>query len=146
MNKEKVLKALNLDLEHEMSAMIRYLHHSFIVTGPMRGPLITLFRNQARDSMNHAIVLGEKVTALGGHPSVQIQEIYEPGEQSIEEMLHEDLEGERMHLNNYEQQLELVQDNTPLRIMLEQMLVEETRHAEELEMYLRQSKPAVTAK
>jgi len=146
MNKEKVLKALNLDLEHEMSAMIRYLHHSFIVTGPMRGPLVTLFRNQARDSMNHAIVLGEKITALGGHPSVKIQEIYEPGEQTIEEMLKEDLEVERLHLNNYEQQLELVQDNTPLRIMLEQMLVEETKHAEELEMYLRQSKPALAAK
>jgi len=145
MDKAKVLKALNLDLEHEMSAMVRYLHHSFIVSGPLRGPLVSLFRQQARDSMTHAITLGEKITALGGHPSVKIQEIYEPGDQTIEEMLQEDLEVEKLHIGNYEEQLELVQDNTPLRIMLEQMVVDETKHAEELEMYLRQSKPAVKA-
>lgn len=145
MDKAKVLKALNLDLEHEMSAMVRYLHHSFIVSGPLRGPLVSLFRQQARDSMTHAITLGEKITALGGHPSVKIQEIYEPGDQTIEEMLQEDLEVEKLHIGNYEEQLELVQDNTPLRIMLEQMVVDETKHAEELEMYLRQAKPAVKA-
>ena len=79
MDKTKVLEALNLDLEHEMSAMIRYLHHSLIVTGPLRGSLSGLFRTMATDSMNHAIKLGEKIVALGGHPSVKIQEIYEPG-------------------------------------------------------------------
>lgn len=143
MDKAKVLNALNLDLEHEMSAMIRYLHHSFIVSGPLRGPLVSLFRTRARDCMNHAIKLGEKITALGGHPSVKIQEIYEPGEQTLEEMLHEDLEVERTHLKLYEEHLELVQDNTPLRVLLEQVLVEETQHVEELEMYLRSSKQTV---
>jgi bacterioferritin len=142
MDKAKVLKALNLDLEHEMSAMIRYLHHSFIVSGPMRGPLVTLFRNRARDCMNHAIKLGEKISVMGGHPSVKIQEIYEPGDQTIEEMLKENLEVEKSHLQMYEEQLLLVQDNTPLRIMLEQILVEETAHVEELEMYLRDSERA----
>lgn len=137
MDKAKVLKALNLDLEHEMSAMIRYLHHSFIVAGPMRGPLVGMFRAKAKDCMNHAIKLGEKITAMGGHPSVKIQEIYEPGEQTIEEMVKENVEVEKLHLKLYEEQLELVKDNTPLRLLLEQLLVEETTHMEELEMYLR---------
>lgn len=137
MDKEKVLEALNLDLEHEMSSMIRYLHHSFIVSGPLRGPLVTMFRNKATDSMRHAIKLGEKITALGGHPSVKIQEIYEPGDQTIEDMLRENLEAEKFHLSLYEKQLNLVQDNTPLRLMVEQVIVEESSHIEELEMYLR---------
>ncbi len=136
MDKKKVLEALNLNLEHEMSAMVRYLHHSFITTGPSRGPLVSMFRTQATDSMMHAIKLGEKIVALGGHPSVKIQEIYEPGEQSIEEMLEEDLEMEKHHLGMYEQQLSLVQDNTALKLMLEQIIVEETDHVEQLEMYL----------
>ncbi len=139
MDKKKVLEALNLDLEHEMSAMIRYLHHSFIVTGPLRGTLVNMFRTKARESMDHAITLGEKITALGGHPSVKIQEIYEPGDQTIEEMLEENLECERKHLDMYEKQLNLVQDNTPLRLMFEQVIVEETAHIEDLEMYLRDS-------
>src|SRR5271155_2580200 len=119
MNKEKVLEALNLDLEHEMTSIVRYLHHSFIVTGPIRAPLVSMFRKMATDSMQHAIKLGEKIVALGGHPSVKIQEVYEPGEQTIEEMLRENLEAEKQHLGLYEKQLELVQDNTPLRLMLE---------------------------
>lgn len=136
MDKKKVLEALNVDLEHEMSAIVRYLHHSFIVTGPTRGPLVQLFRGQAMDSMQHAIKLGEKICALGGHPSVKISEIYEPGDQTIEEMIAEDLEMEKEHLQRYEDQLDLADDNTPLRLMLEQILVEETSHVEELEMYL----------
>ena len=138
MDKKKVLEALNLDLEHEMAAIVRYLHHSFIVTGPNRGPLVQMFRAQATDSMQHAIKLGEKIVALGGHPSVKIQEIYEPGEQTIKEMLQENLNAEKMHLELYEKQLnEIMQDNTPLRLMFEQVIVEEAQHIEELEMYLR---------
>lgn len=136
MDKKKVLEALNLDLEHEMSAIVRYLHHSFIVTGPTRGPLVSMFRAQANDSMQHAILLGEKIVALGGHPSVKIQEVYEPGEQTIEEMLEEDLEMEKHHVGMYEKQLSLVQDNTALKLMIEQIIVEETTHVEQLEMYL----------
>src|SRR6201987_1302395 len=101
MDKKKVLEALNQDLEHEMAAIVRYLHHSFIVTGPIRGPLVAMFRQQAQDSIQHAIKLGEKIVALGGHPSVKVQEVYEPGDQSIEEMLREDLEMERKHLELY---------------------------------------------
>lgn len=137
MDRKKVLEALNLDLEHEMTSIVRYLHHSFIVSGPIRAPLVAMFRSMASDSMQHAIKLGEKITAMGGHPSVRIQEIYEPGEQSILDMLKENLEAEKHHLQLYEKQLELVQDNTPLRLMLEQVVVEESNHIEQLEMYLR---------
>lgn len=146
MDKQKVLDALNLDLEHEMAAIVRYLHHSFIVVGPTRGPLVTMFRTQALDSMQHAIKLGEKICALGGHPSVKVQEVYEPGDQTIEEMLREDLEMERDHLNTYEKQLKLFEDNTALRLMLEQILVEETAHVDELAMYLGPTKTAAAVK
>src|SRR5579883_2952431 len=128
-----------------MAAIVRYLHHSFIVKGPTRGPLVSMFRRQAQDSMQHAIKLGEKICALGGHPSVRVQQVYEPGDQTIEEMLREDLDMEREHLALYEKQLQLFQNNTALRLMLEQILVEETQHVDELEMYLA-PKPLTAAK
>jgi bacterioferritin len=137
MNKQKVLEALNLDLEHEMTSIVRYLHHSFIVAGPIRAPLVSMFRQMASDSMQHAVKLGEKIVALGGHPSIKIQEIYEPGDQTIEEMLSENLQAEREHLSLYEKQLDLVKDHTPLRLMLEQVIVEESNHIDQLEMYVR---------
>ena len=60
MDNKKNIEALNLDLEHEMSSIIRYLHHSFLVRGPLRGPLSQMFRAKAQGSMQHAITLGEK--------------------------------------------------------------------------------------
>jgi bacterioferritin len=145
MEKAEILKALNSDLEYEMSAMIRYLHHSFAVAGPGRGPLVGLFRARARDCMDHATKLGEKITVMGGKASVNIQDVQEPAEPSIEEMLKENLDAERQHLKLYEEQLELVKDNPSLRVFIEQFIVDETAHVEELEMYLRHaSKVAAT--
>src|SRR5438094_169058 len=125
MDKEKVIKVLNAALEHEMSSMVRYLHHSFIVSGPERGPLVELFRARVNDSAQHAISLGDKITALGGHPSVKITEIYEPGDQTLVEMLKEDLEVEQEHVDLYEDLLKDVKDNTPLKVYLENFVVEE---------------------
>src|SRR5438045_3256376 len=137
MNKEKVIKVLNAALEHEMSSMVRYLHHSFIVTGPERGPLVEFFRARVNDSSVHAISLGDKITALGGHPSVNVTEIYEPGDQTIMEMLEEDLQVEKDHVRIYEDLLGDVKDNISLRVYLENFVVEEQKHADELEMYIR---------
>ena len=138
--KEKLIKALNEDLEKEMAGIVRYLHHSFIVFGPNRGPLVQMFRTQATESMTHAIQLGEKITALGGHPTVKVDQVFEPGHQSIEEMLSEDLKAERTQLDLYTKQLkEFGDDNLPMKLMLEQIIIDETTHVEEIEKYLRTS-------
>ncbi len=138
MENGKVVKALNIALEHEMSAMVRYLHHSFIVAGPNRGALVQFFRDRANEAALHAIAVGEKITAIGGHPSVQITEIYEPGDQTIAEMLQEDLDEEQAHIGLYEQLLNDVKDRIPLKAFLEKLIVEEQKHIDELEMYLRE--------
>ncbi len=137
---EKLIKALNEDLEKEMAGIVRYLHHSFIVFGPNRGPLVQIFRTQANESMTHAIQLGEKITALGGHPTVKVEQVFEPGYQSIEDMLSEDLKAERTQLDLYTKQLkEFGDDNLPMKLMLEQIIIDETAHVEEIEKYLRTS-------
>ena len=138
--REKLIKALNQDLEKEMAGIVRYLHHSFIVFGPNRGPLVQMFRTQATESMNHAILLGEKITALGGHPTVKVDQVFEPGHQSIEDMLSEDLKAERAQLELYTNQLKEFGDhNLPMKLMLEQIIIDETTHVEEIEKYLRTS-------
>ncbi len=44
---------------------------------------------------------------------------------------------EKHHLSLYEKQLGQVKDNMPLRLMIEQVIVQESTHIEELGMYLR---------
>ncbi len=139
MDKKKVITALNAALEHEMSAMVRYMHHSFIVTGPDRGPLVQFFRARVNEAARHAISVGDKISALGGHPSVKISEIYEPGEQTIAEMLEEDIAEERAHYDLYEGLLKEVEDNVAMRVYVEKFICEEQEHIEELEKYLKGS-------
>lgn len=137
---EKLIGALNQDLEKEMAGIVRYLHHSFIIFGPNRGPLVQMFRTQATESMNHAIQLGEKITALGGHPTVKVDQVFEPGHQTVEDMLEEDLKAEKAQLKLYTNQLkEFGEENLPMKLMLEQIIVSEQNHVEEIEKYLRTS-------
>ena len=137
---EKLIKALNQDLEKEMAGIVRYLHHSFIVFGPNRGPLVQMFRAQAAESMTHAIQLGEKITALGGHPTVRVDQVFEPGYQTIEDMLAEDLKAEKTQLELYTKQLkEFGEDHLPMKLMLEQIIVAEQSHVDDMEKYLRSS-------
>ncbi|MBI3590886.1 MAG: bacterioferritin [Candidatus Melainabacteria bacterium] len=137
---EKLIKALNKDLEKEMAGIVRYLHHSFIVFGPNRGPLVQMFRAQATESMTHAIQLGEKITALGGHPTVKVDQVFEPGYQSVEDMLAEDLKAEKQQLQLYTEQLKEFGDyNLTMKLMLEQIIVNEQTHVDEMEKYLRTS-------
>lgn len=140
MSNENLIKSLNKDLEREMAGIVRYLHHSFIVFGPHRGPLVQMFRQQAQESMMHAIQLGEKITALGGHPTVKVDQVFEPGEQTIEDMIEENLTAEREQLDLYTEQLKSIGDsNLPMKLMLENIIVEEQSHVEEMEKYLRTS-------
>lgn len=137
---EKLIKSLNQDLEKEMAGIVRYLHHSFIIFGPNRGPLVQMFRTQATESMTHAIQLGEKITALGGHPTVRVEQVFEPGHQTVEDMLEEDLKAEKAQLKMYTNQLkEFGEENLPMKLMLEQIIVSEQTHVEEMEKYLRTS-------
>ncbi|MCA9815580.1 MAG: hypothetical protein H6677_27285 [Candidatus Obscuribacterales bacterium] len=140
-DKENV-EALNLDLEHEMSSIIRYLHHSFLVRGPIRGPLNAMFKAKAKSSMQHAIALGEKISALGGHPSVKIQTVYKcDGTPDTKEMLEKNLNAESAQLELYLKQHKQFENSTPLRQLLEQLIMNEVAHIEELEMYLREEAP-----
>jgi bacterioferritin len=138
MDKKKVIAKLNQMLEHEMAAMVRYLHHSFIVPGIGRAPIVDLMRSRAKESMDHATVLGNKVMALGGHPSVKVSEVFEPGpKQTTREMLEENLEEERRSVGQYVELLNLVKDDVALEFMVRTILLEEQEHVESLEVMLR---------
>ncbi|MBI5366879.1 MAG: bacterioferritin [Planctomycetes bacterium] len=135
--KKKLIEALNHDLEHEMAGMIRYLHHSFMVFGVGRVPLVQVLREQVRDSMNHATMLGEKITALGGYPTATVHEEFVPTTRSIAEILRDSLAHEKEALAGYEDQLPLAGKNLALREMFKHIILEEQTHIEELEKLLR---------
>lgn len=138
MDKKKVIAKLNEMLEHEMGNIVRYLHHSFVVPGINRAPIVSWMQNGAKESMAHATLLGNKVMALGGHPSVNVSEVFEPGpQQTTREMLEEELKSEREAVEEYSEMLQLVKDDLPLEFMVRSILLEEQEHVDSLDIMLR---------
>src|SRR5690349_9079156 len=80
--------------QSEMAGIIRYLHYSFMIMGHNRIPIQKWFREQAQESMDHATIIGEKITSLGGHPPMISSRIDESNIHSVDQILQESLKFE----------------------------------------------------
>jgi bacterioferritin len=137
MDKEKVVAHLDKVLEAELSGVVRYLHYSFMVFGPNRIPITKWFRDHALEGFNHAVIIGEKITALGGHPSVKVQPVPETNKHNVLEILKEGLAFEKASLNQYLELLSEAEGDVALEELIRQLIKEETSHIEEVEKMTR---------
>ena len=134
---------LNRALGLELSGVIQYMQHSFLVTGPEREVFRSFFRELSEESRDHAAILGDKIVSLGGVPTV------EPGDirQSIElkEMLQQDLELERAAMEAYVAAWRSCTDEElGTRFLLEERIAQEQRHIEEFEKLTSERRANVT--
>jgi bacterioferritin len=140
MNKAAVIKQLNKLMASELEGANRYLHHSFMVFGFSRKPIVSYLREQSNESLAHATLLGEKIVALGGHPTVTIEAKWEPEKHTVRKMLEVNLAAERDALKDYLKLLEMVPDSeVALDEMIRDLVKQEQEHLEELEKYLRET-------
>ena len=105
---KKVVDSLNHILELELAGVVRYLHYSFMIFGHNRIPIVAWLREQATESSAHAVLAGEHITALGGHPSLKIGSLLETHQHDVNEILKEAHEHEKEGLGAYYSLLELV--------------------------------------
>ena len=127
-----LVERLNRALSLELTAVIQYMQHSFLVTGTEREVFRSYFRKQSEESRDHATTLGDKIVALGGVPTVEPSMI----RQSIDltEMLQQDLALEREAMDAYMAAWEACKDdNRPVRFQLEERIYQEQLHIDELE-------------
>jgi bacterioferritin len=139
-DKSQILTQLDKILEAELSGVVRYLHYSFMIFGPNRIPITGWFRNHANEGIAHAILIGEKITALGGHPSLKVKPVPETNNHNVMEILKESLEFEHEGLKLYHELLKMVADDVALDEMVRGLILEETTHIEEVEKMIRISK------
>src|SRR5262245_26531565 len=107
---KRVIEALNHILELELAGVVRYMHYSFMIFGHNRIPIVGWLRDQANESNAHAVLAGEMITALGGHPSLKIGSLLETHQHDVNEILKEAHEHEKEGLQSYYELLELVAD------------------------------------
>jgi bacterioferritin len=134
---EAVVIQLNKLLEMELSGVTRYLHYSFMVFGANRIPITGWFRDQATEGVMHAILVGEKITAYGGEPSVAVRPVPQTRHQSIRAMLEESRVFERESLAEYQRLLELASSDIALEEFSRTQIVAESEHLEEVDKMMR---------
>jgi bacterioferritin len=133
-----VVDVLNRILEAELAGVVRYTHYSFLVYGFSRIPIVEWLRGQAAESLAHAQLAGEWVTALGAHPSLAIGPLLESHKHDIGDILRESLEAEGNALALYRELLALVEDkDVALEEFARQMIHAEQLHAAEVNKMLR---------
>ena len=134
-----VIATLNRILELELAGVVRYLHYSFMIFGPNRIPITKWFRDHANEGFAHATIVGEKITALGGHPSLKVKPVPETNKHNVMEILSESLEYERETLALYYNLLGEVGNDVALEEMVRKQIADETAHIEEVEKMIRGS-------
>src|SRR3989338_8762465 len=108
---QDIISHLDKILEAELSGVVPYLHYSFMIFGPNRIPITKWFRDHANEGITHAVVIGEKITSLGGHPSIKVQPVPETNDHNVIEILKEGLEFEEETLRLYKELLGMVGDD-----------------------------------
>jgi len=137
MDKRKLINNLNADLSNELGAIIQYITYSAQVTGPFRPQLASFFLKEVPDEQGHAEFLANKVVALGGVPTT-VPASVAPAETN-KELLEAVLVAERKAVADYIQRAKEAEEfgDVGLKVQLEDMVRDETGHAEQTERILR---------
>ncbi len=134
---EQALEILGKIFKEEMAGIVRYLHYSFMVMGHNRIPIQKWFRDQANESMGHAVIIGEKITSLGGHPPMITSKIEETNTHNVHKLLEESLEHEKVGLQLYHELVKASEGNIALEELARDLCRTETEHIEEVEKMLK---------
>jgi len=139
MNKEKVIGIMSEIFDHELKGVVRYTHYALMIFGPNRLPHVDFFRQQAKESLNHADMIGEHITGLCGHPPLNTGNIKETHKHNIKDILTETLQHEKEAIKMYYKLLKLVQDQSVyLEEFARSMIGQEELHVLEVEKMLKE--------
>ena len=136
MDKKGLIEKLNGDLSGELSAIIQYLTYAAKATGPYRPQLAEFFLAEVADEQGHAQFLANKIVALGGEPTTEPRPVTPAS--SNREMLEAVLEAEFKAVADYTERARQADafGDKGLAVQLEDMVRDESGHAEETERIL----------
>jgi bacterioferritin len=108
-----------------------------MIMGPNRIPIQKWFRDKANECSAHSVIIGEKITAYGGHPSMISAKIEETNEHSVQAILEESLKFEVESLELYKTLVKVSKEDIALEDLARSMVKEETNHIDEARKMLR---------
>jgi bacterioferritin len=137
MDKQRLIQHLNDDLAGELAAIIQYLTYAAKATGPHRPQLAQFFLAEVADEQLHAQYLANKIVALGGEPVTVPRGVAVA--KTNREMLQAVLAAEQRATKDYTERARQADEfgDKGLAVQLEDMVRDESGHAEETERILR---------
>jgi bacterioferritin len=136
LTKAQLIDELNRDLAKEYSALIQYVQHASVITGPQYDSISAELTVHSNEEHQHAITLSNQIDFLGGVPDVDVADIHISPDSKI--MLEQDLVGELDAIARYRErigQAEMLREYG-LRRALEDILIIEEEHARDLQSAL----------
>lgn len=135
-DRQTLIDGLNHDLAGEYQAIVMYTHFSAKLTGPYRRELRALFQTEIPEEQGHAQFLAEKVANLGGEPTTVPYTV--PHTDQVREMLEHALLSEKRAISDYGERVGQAEafGDVGLKVNLENLIADETRHKEEIERIL----------
>ncbi len=127
MSKE-LMDALNEDIALELGAITQYMWHHIMATGLESPDLKVKFREISLVEMRHAEMFAERLSYLGGIPTVEPAPVKMGGD--LKKMIQDDLDGERNAIKKYKADLKLARDlgDVVTARMLEDIIIDEESH------------------
>jgi len=137
MDKQTLIKHLNEDLAGEFGAIIQYLTYAAKTSGPFRPQLSQFFLAEVADEQLHAQFLANNIVAFGGQPTTEPHPVTVA--KTNREMVEAVLAAERQAVKNYTQRAQEAEGlgEKGLVVQLENMIFDESSHADETERILR---------
>jgi bacterioferritin len=134
--RKALIEGLNEDLSGEFQAIIMYRLYASMVQGPYRQELRTFFANEIPEELNHAQILADKISALGGTPAATaapVQVVSEP-----KAMLQAAHQAEVETLARYVKRREEAEacGEHGLAAEFDQIIADESKHRDELKQML----------
>lgn len=138
------LERLNTVLSWELAGTIQYLHHSTMVTGPWREPMMKFFQEGSEEAREHAQAVANKIVALGGIPTVEPATIRPAA--SMEAMLEAALQLEKDALAGWLHAYELAEHSNPgTAFWMEEFIAHEQEHVDHLMKLTKEVSPSMSA-
>jgi len=132
----ELIEGLNHDLAAEYQAVITYRLFASLATGPYRQEARSFFEAEIPDELEHARFLADKIVALGGEPTSEPLPVETT--RDLRRMFEIGRAAEIDTIERYEERVRQAEalGLTALKVRLEDLIVDETEHKEEMERIL----------
>lgn len=143
---EKLVKILNEALAEEWLAFYQYWVGARVMEGPMRSEVEPELLVHAQQELNHAVLVVQRIIQLGGTPILNPKDWFDhakcayeaPTDPYIEEILKQNLNGERCAISRYQDIAEMTngKDYSTYQMAVT-ILNEEIEHEEDIEAWIK---------